>query len=1094
MRFTETSDADPVLLITNANPFLLFEGGSMLAIPWDQVDLTVGENLISDLNARAFDLPSFAAGFDLADATGLVSVRLSEDARIRQHEDSVYLIDLSDPMDPVASTRGTDSSDSVVVQSDPVDVVVDPETRFAFVANRTSHTVSVLDTSDQSIEVVLPWPEYAISSSTFTDEDESGSTGDVVDIETIEDETDLITDDSWTLTWIEGTYRVWMPGADGLSRSTTTGDNEYEQSNVGVELAVEDSDGLVSEISDPYFMATSPGRMFFTNDGSIRAAQTDDYLADWMFEVSPILSGSDGNWDETMGGPSVMITEDGYWLFYDGTQANDSVASAIGAAFSDDGIAWSRVGQPLLEPSHDHESDGMADPYVVYDAETDLFHLFYGAFDGTNWTIGHAISEDLSTWETDEEPIFAIEDGHAAAPAVFYDVGNWHMWYARQDDGVWGVGESVSSDGMQWTDLGRILEFEDAVDSDTGDTGDASWTDDDNPPGPAIHGYPEASFSIEGENHGHLGDPVIPGETYSMEQILGWELVTAAGYWLGTGDAGSQSNGGIRIDSMDEDAGLAWLTLTSTGGTQRIGVGNIEEDGTLSPVQGAVFEGSSGFDKDGAGSPVVVRRGSGWVMYYAGYRNSSASIGMATSSDGLSWTPLDKVLEPGDEWDARSTIPGSIESLGDGVFRLWYSGFDGEVWRIGSALSSDGQTFAKEEGEKAYQFGAGTPGDWDDSGVKDPWIVAGTNADGDSGTHLWYAGFDGDVWQGGYAFRADGQDDFIRTETLDTEEARPALLSWRGLFHPDGVVRPMLWEQDDGTWMGWFAGILDDITRVGRVAGDAPDRLRKLPLRPTVGDTLTFQTEKGDEETTAIPLDTFLPDASLSGLGISALQLDSDRGFLYATSKLLPYVVVLDIRDDTDEEAGFQDLNYLDVEAVITVNTSGGATGFRQVLPGPDDNLLYALNDSPEAVFVLDISELEDDEYPNLLYNSIVGWLPAPRGKESDVGVDTQMSIGPAQMVIHPDESRMFVTNFNANSISVYDLTLGPYGQWVAEVEQLGENPYAIVLTEDGNHAVFANYSGEVSPTGLALSTLGVLDIDEESPTYLEVITWITNQ
>ena len=93
---------------------------------------------------------------------------------------------------------------------------------------------------------------------------------------------------------------------------------------------------------------------------------------------------------------------------------------------------------------------------------------------------------------------------------------------------------------------------------------------------------------------------------------------------------------------------------------------------------------------------------------------------------------------------------------------MWYSGFDGEVWRIGSALSSDGQTFAKEAGEKAYQFGAGTPGDWDDSGVKDPWVVAGTNADGDSGLHIWYAGFDGDIWQGGYAFRAASAPAIIR--------------------------------------------------------------------------------------------------------------------------------------------------------------------------------------------------------------------------------------------------------------------------------------------------------------------------------------------
>ena len=47
------------------------------------------------------------------------------------------------------------------------------------------------------------------------------------------------------------------------------------------------------------------------------------------------------------------------------------------------------------------------------------------------------------------------------------------------------------------------------------------------------------------------------------------------------------------------------------------------------------------------------------------------------------------------------------------------------------------------------------------------------------------------------------------------------------------------------------------------------------------------------------------------------------------------------MRDDTDPVAGFYDRNYLDVEALILLNTSSGATGFRQVLtlPGTDKML-----------------------------------------------------------------------------------------------------------------------------------------------------------
>jgi DNA-binding beta-propeller fold protein YncE len=107
--------------------------------------------------------------------------------------------------------------------------------------------------------------------------------------------------------------------------------------------------------------------------------------------------------------------------------------------------------------------------------------------------------------------------------------------------------------------------------------------------------------------------------------------------------------------------------------------------------------------------------------------------------------------------------------------------------------------------------------------------------------------------------------------------------------------------------------------------------------------------------------------------------------------------------------------------------------------------------------------------------------------------VATQMSIGPAQMAIHPDGRHLFVTNFNTNSLLVYDLDLGPAGELVSEVLFLGENPYAIAFAPDGRSAVVANYLGEtLGETGTS-ATLVVIDTDRDSPTWLEPLTWIAN-
>ncbi len=1078
LRLVETDDGGLAVLVTNANPYLNFTSGSLLAFPFDELDLSTGRNVVSDLDAHALQLPDFAGGLATWGDLGLVTTRESDEALTRAHDDAVHLVDLSDPLRPVDADRGDDGGPTVAVGADPNDVVVDAESGRAFVSNRTDHTISVLDLTGDTVQVVPPWPEQVVSAARFYDRDRSGSRASLEGF-TVDDDAVLPSDD-WTMTWVEGTWRLWVPGVTGAWRASTTGDGSYAASAIGVELDPDDS-SVVDEVRDPDYDALHD-RMLFASGDTIQGAEPGGWLGDWVMEEVPLLEADPEGWDATIGGPSLVTSDGIQYLFYEG---GDGETSRVGLAVSADGWTFDKLDEPVLEGRWAHDAGGVFDPFVLYDYEEQRWRMYYGAWDGERWTIGHATSTDLETWESDPEPVFAPEDAGAAAPVVSFGVGGWRMWYARWTKDGWRIGEATSPDGTEWTDLGTVLEPDPYM----------AWSEE--PPGPAMQAQRLDAFRVSGEANGSLLYPAQPGVGYTSI-TYGWSATPVAGQHLDLGDAGSASDGGIRVDSVDPDAGLAWLTLRSAGGTERIGVATLDEDGGLDVVEGAVFEGADGFDRDGVGSPVVVRDGDTWRMYYAGHRGERTSIGLATSADGIDWTRVGQVLDNGEDWDSVAAIPGSVEVLDDGSLRLWYSGSDGATWRIGAATSADGQTFTRETGIYDWLFAPGAPGDLDDSGVRDPWVVPGVDEDGNPGIHLWYSGFDGDTWRVFYAWRAEGDDAFTRATNETSGETRAVVDVTDGLFHPDGVRRPVLVQglrgDDDTRWRGFFAGLLDDAERAGRLAGSEPDRLHRVLDRPTTGDTLEWSTVQGDPEAEAIDLDALVDGQSLNAIGLTSLSLDEDRGFLYAVSKLKNYVYVIDARDDSDKDSDFVDGNYLDIEAALPLATASGAQGFRQVLPVPGSDRVLALNDAPEAVGIYDLSGVADDNAAQIVYDTLVGWLPAPRGGERDAGVDTRASIGPAQIALHPDGRRLFLTNFNANSIAVYDLSLGPYGEQVAEVDLVGENPYAITITPDGKYAIFANYAGEVSEDGLVESTLGVLDVDESSPTYLEVLTWLANR
>lgn len=123
--------------------------------------------------------------------------------------------------------------------------------------------------------------------------------------------------------------------------------------------------------------------------------------------------------------------------------------------------------------------------------------------------------------------------------------------------------------------------------------------------------------------------------------------------------------------------------------------------------------GPGSWDSDAASPDAIVQTDDGYVMYYTGSSNfllGPAQIGVASSSDGITWTKYDDpatmvapfaesdpVLQPGPpgSWDASTAWFADVVRTG-AAWEMYYSGADsGFNYAIGYATSSDGITWVK---------------------------------------------------------------------------------------------------------------------------------------------------------------------------------------------------------------------------------------------------------------------------------------------------------------------------------------------------------------------------------------------------------------
>lgn len=150
------------------------------------------------------------------------------------------------------------------------------------------------------------------------------------------------------------------------------------------------------------------------------------------------------------------------------------------------------------------------------------------------------------------------------------------------------------------------------------------------------------------------------------------------------------------------------------------------------------------------------------MWYHGGFNSLPRQIGLAHSSDGITWTRQNSnnpVLTPGaaSTWDESTVADASVIRVSATDYRMWYLGNNASnVQAVGYATSTDGISWSKSGSNPVFQ--SGTAGQWDDNLIYGLHVIRRTCDR--TGFHAWYAADDGTITNTGsgvgYAWSADG--------------------------------------------------------------------------------------------------------------------------------------------------------------------------------------------------------------------------------------------------------------------------------------------------------------------------------------------------
>lgn len=192
-----------------------------------------------------------------------------------------------------------------------------------------------------------------------------------------------------------------------------------------------------------------------------------------------VLTPTPGSWDQH-GVRDVWILHNGkqflMWYTGDIEPLEKKEHSAIGFAWSEDGIEWTKHPAPVLEPLVDG-FDNMAvyDPTVIYDnGEFKMWYIgvneeLFAGEKSLGWHICYASSKEGKNWERyPDNPVlrpgdFPFEKNEVGSPCVIQEGNVYKMWYvggvfhdlSREDAGAQAAGIGYAT----W-DITKVVKTE----------------------------------------------------------------------------------------------------------------------------------------------------------------------------------------------------------------------------------------------------------------------------------------------------------------------------------------------------------------------------------------------------------------------------------------------------------------------------------------------------------------------------------------------------------------------------------------------------------------------------------------------------------
>ena len=236
----------------------------------------------------------------------------------------------------------------------------------------------------------------------------------------------------------DGTLRMWYSGHDGFTGRILEAVQEpgqpWRRRGISIDPGSSgDSDAFGVEA--PSVVRTPVGFLmaYAGSDGADTrlhmASSVDGHR--WQAQGTFIQRGEPDAIGATH--PCLVVTGEGWWLFYSGYDGADNGRRAtIMAAVSPNGAAWDRVG-PVVDPARDEVA--VSEPWVL--VRHRQFVMFYVSDVAARTVIDVATSDDGVTWDRRGTTLAPGDVGDGSGllrspTAIHLNDGRLRLWYATQ--------------------------------------------------------------------------------------------------------------------------------------------------------------------------------------------------------------------------------------------------------------------------------------------------------------------------------------------------------------------------------------------------------------------------------------------------------------------------------------------------------------------------------------------------------------------------------------------------------------------------------------------------------------------------------------